>query len=77
MTSVPATPTTINTVEITNKYAECSTSSIHQMSCAELLFVAVLSIQLGTSFSLHCLLRNPADNDVCNLCQLPDPLHHP
>ena len=47
-----------------------------RMSCAEILFVAVPSIQLGTSFSLYCLLRNPADNDVYNLGQLPDPLHH-
>ena len=69
MTSVPATPTTINTVT-------CSTSSRPQMSCAELLFVAVLSIQVGTSFSLYWLLCNTTDNDVYNLGKLPDPLHH-
>ena len=38
---------------------------------AEFLSLAVLSIQLGTSFQLYCLLRNPAANNVYNLGQLP------
>ena len=79
VTSVPETPTTINAVGIigpTHMLDFIQTCCPDLRCLAEFLFVAMLSIQLGTSFSLYCLLRNTADNDVYNLCQLPDPLHH-